>query len=263
MLSSSRARDHPRVCGEHSFISAIIALYSGSSPRMRGAPANSERAVDVSGIIPAYAGSTEWGEGGCTACAGSSPRMRGALTDGPSVSLNGGIIPAYAGSTRDPPGIPRNARDHPRVCGEHRACHWRCRLVRGIIPAYAGSTLSARAASLKLWDHPRVCGEHLRISSFRYPALGSSPRMRGARLRRGAENLTCGIIPAYAGSTAPWTEQAARAWDHPRVCGEHNLAMEANAEREGSSPRMRGAPAACCLYSGEVGIIPAYAGSTS
>ena len=72
-------RDHPRVCGEHLDVQQWLDGLSGSSPRMRGAPAPhisfqrrgrdhprvcGEHCVasvyvnDIEGIIPAYAGST-------------------------------------------------------------------------------------------------------------------------------------------------------------------------------------------------------------
>ena len=93
----------------------------------------------------------------------------------------------------------------------------------GIIPAYAGSTHEAVAVIKAFWDHPRVCGEHKSMRMLSLNITGSSPRMRGARLearRRGGEvgssprmrgahaerkpdRAPHGIIPAYAGSTAP------------------------------------------------------------
>ena len=91
----------------------------GSSPRMRGALAGWSGHMDVMGIIPAEAGSTEsrcsW-QGhdqdhprGCGEhcagtdpdgySAGSSPRMRGAQKVVASKPEFEGIIPADAGST--------------------------------------------------------------------------------------------------------------------------------------------------------------------
>ena len=131
-----------------------------------------------------------------------------------------------------------------------------------IIPAYAGSTPATCTACRASKDHPRVCGEHWSSPDEVRETGGSSPRMRGARSER-AQCLVCdGIIPAYAGSTrraiAPWP-----AWqDHPRVCGEHKLMSNGVAPVEGSSPRMRGAPAQNIHQAVFHGIIPAYAGST-
>ena len=153
-----RARDHPRVCGEHAPTGTQAETPTGSSPRMRGTLATVLLSVCLAGIIPAYAGNTFarpdelvlfWdhprvcGEHLFRACRaayvqGSSPRMRGTLVgswdDGHSI----GIIPAYAGNT---------FRMQFRCC--------RCR------------------------DHPRVCGEHLTVKPLQTKLRGSSPRMRG------------------------------------------------------------------------------------
>ena len=78
-----------------------------------------------------------------------------------------------------------------------------------------------------------------------------------------ASRLLSGIIPADAGSTRPAGPDP-RGWlDHPRGCGEHFYGSHRGSDRQGSSPRMRGAPfelggAAC-----RTGIIPADAGSTA
>ena len=55
---SSQGWDHPRVCGEHPNHSRKLFAQSGSSPRMRGARFYDRRGRKLSGIIPAYAGST-------------------------------------------------------------------------------------------------------------------------------------------------------------------------------------------------------------
>ena len=50
-------RDHPRVCGEQLTRSPVARWPPGSSPRVRGAAFVEPRDADVSGIIPACAGS--------------------------------------------------------------------------------------------------------------------------------------------------------------------------------------------------------------
>ena len=52
--------DHPRVCGEHHLLACLFVVGEGSSPRMRGAPCKSFAHMRTVGIIPAYAGSTEF-----------------------------------------------------------------------------------------------------------------------------------------------------------------------------------------------------------
>ncbi len=214
---------------------------------------------------------------------GSSPRMRGAQTSMKCGGTACRIIPAYAGSTlRWIPPCSR-WRDHPRVCGEHpsRRSHRHLRqgssprmrgaLVqhlredghRGIIPAYAGSTKSRICQRRFKRDHPRVCGEHPSRAEPRVSRRGSSPRMRGARLISVFALLICGIIPAYAGSTASPSTPGGSSGDHPRVCGEHRNWRKGLNPRWGSSPRMRGAHDATQTCRRCLGIIPAYAGSTS
>ena len=111
-------------------------------------------------------------------------------------------------------------------------------------------------------DHPRVCGEH----SWRWRSLsvsmGSSPRMRGARVLLAQDDLAYGIIPAYAGSTATLRTPHQTNRDHPRVCGEHLLFSLVVKYSVGSSPRMRGAQPERDSFPVPDGIIPAYAGST-
>ena len=90
--------DHPRGCGEHLVSSPDVSMWTGSSPRMRGAHSGVSHLVMLYRIIPADAGSTAdehvialvgWdhprgcGEHGhglkdYAVRPGSSPRMRGA-----------------------------------------------------------------------------------------------------------------------------------------------------------------------------------------
>ena len=137
------------------------------------------------------------------------------------------------------------------------------RKARGIIPAYAGSTPRTLSGWTRTRDHPRVCGEHESNSVNGSGEVGSSPRMRGAPLRTASNVCDMRIIPAYAGSTRPLLG-GARAWqDHPRVCGEHYSTALTKIKEVGSSPRMRGAPKKLVRRMMCLGIIPAYAGSTS
>ena len=50
-------------------------------------------------------------------------------------------------------------------------------------------------------NHPRVCGEHLVYCQYDPLVRGSSPRMRGAQMKKPGRFLIGRIIPAYAGST--------------------------------------------------------------
>ena len=53
------SRDHPRVCGEHLELSALVSDVLGSSPRMRGTRLIGVMVRFRQRIIPAYAGNTK------------------------------------------------------------------------------------------------------------------------------------------------------------------------------------------------------------
>ena len=237
-------RDHPRSCGEHGHACARRPRRTGSSPLVRGAPYYLLNGNGPEGIIPARAGSTglpssrPHAEGDHPrSCgehralprmrplpAGSSPLVRGALWYERPDSLKRRIIPARAGSTGPYTSRLTVTWDHPRSCGEH----W---------PVYiktdgdVGSSPLVRGA-----HHPQPRGRH--------ESRGSSPLVRGALMLTRCERGTLGIIPARAGSTRCRRALPLRAGDHPRSCGEHRLFLVGRAGNGGSSPLVRGAPAA-------------------
>ena len=230
---------------------------------MRGTPLQETHRPRPNGIIPAYAGNTDQSIILFPSC-GDHPRVcgehyqlrgcRNRSRDHPRVC--GEHLPIDTGEML-------NARDHPRVCGEHatgastqvnctgssprmrgtQRIHVDFPLEEGIIPAYAGNTVPYAFCPPSLGDHPRVCGEHHGRHGSRLCRMGSSPRMRGTPLYPNAIRFPRGIIPAYAGNTAPTPPARTTRRDHPRVCGEHVI------------PHLRRA--------GRTGIIPAYAGNTS
>ena len=153
-------RDHPRMCGEHSFNIHQFAGEQGSSPHVRGARSGGSSVSLLMGIIPACAGSTKgafgiqgrhWdhprmcGEHALNEMkipreVGSSPHVRGARGSCVVPERVGGIIPACAGEhQRFDDGEIYTAGSSPHVRGaqENQGHHWWC---RGIIPACAGST---------------------------------------------------------------------------------------------------------------------------
>ena len=208
--------------------------------------------------------------------------MRGAPFAGQLSQLASRIIPADAGSTRKSRNKAYRYRDHPRGCGEHgvrrqrgfgcmgssprmRGAHLVTQIVGstiGIIPADAGSTEIHIARYTGQTDHPRGCGEHPSDQTSFSMDKGSSPRMRGALAPANLDPDVWGIIPADAGSTFLVLQSLAQRTDHPRGCGEHRARRALVHWWRGSSPRMRGAPAANPSNSTTDGIIPADAGST-
>ena len=208
--------------------------------------------------------------------------MRGTPACSPRTRSRTGIIPACAGNTPRRHGRWRRDRDHPRVCGEHDEASAKTLLksgssprVRGtlfqptsgrpdpgIIPACAGNTVRRTPATAEPGDHPRVCGEHLLALINQALTMGSSPRVRGTPTTTAGATGRPGIIPACAGNTRCRLPRAARWWDHPRVCGEHQNFRMRSVGCAGSSPRVRGTPWCVRVRGDGVGIIPACAGNT-
>ena len=93
-------------------------------------------------------------------------------------------------------------------------------------------------------------------------SVGSSPHTRGAPYTITKSFPVAGIIPAYAGSTAPSHGIRAAAGDHPRIRGEHSRQCLRQLATKGSSPHTRGAPGVASDGKCRKRIIPAYAGST-
>ncbi len=217
----SCCRDHSRVRGEHTVTPFRVVRGCGPSPRARGARSLALARPRPIGTIPACAGSTEALVCGGHAAQGPSPRARGAQRALLDLVEAHGTIPAYAGSTPTGPMPGRPRRDHPRVRGEHhpwepidsappgpssraRGARQRPRHHRhhvGTIPACAGSTRPRSRCPPRCRDHPRVRGEHLTVTQCSTPAMGPSPRARGARDRDRQCARAAGTIPACAGST--------------------------------------------------------------
>ena len=109
--------DHPRVCGEKTFVLEIKSYRVGSPPRMRGKGKIDGLLIALLGITPAYAGkrggvapcyTKSWdhprvcGEkdqfvNDCVRLLGSPPRMRGKAARVFVFPVTMGITPAYAG----------------------------------------------------------------------------------------------------------------------------------------------------------------------
>ena len=215
--------------------------FQGSSPHTRGAQTRRWCRYRVTGIIPAYAGSTRQSRTDI-ALLQDHPRIRG--EHGTSMQVCG-LWPGSSPHTRGAPAVAGGQ-------GEHR----------GIIPAYAGSTPRPGRHALPAGDHPRIRGEHTFAAKHPATSAGSSPHTRGAPAMGWIRTNSNRIIPAYAGSTETSVESEAGRGDHPRIRGEHSRATIRPQTVQGSSPHTRGAPMMCCGIGITTRIIPAYAGST-
>ena len=135
-------------------------------------------------------------------------------------------------------------------------------MVPRFIPAHAGNShrLWCRIGSRPV--HPRACGE-LKISpalSLTHP--GSSPRMRGTRIRPSRALHPQRFIPAHAGNSHPQRPCASWRSVHPRACGELSARCALTPWVSGSSPRMRGTLTACRGWFLRFRFIPAHAGNS-
>ena len=131
-----------------------------------------------------------------------------------------------------------------------------------IIPAYAGCTDDGGHCVAGQWDHPRIRGVHSLTYPVEPPVKGSSPHTRGALVKARDGAAEAGIIPAYAGCTAPTGTPAQPTSDHPRIRGVHLHAGADSTPATGSSPHTRGALHRRDVTEIRGGIIPAYAGCT-
>ena len=188
--------------------------------------------------------------------------MRGTRNSLHEELLGPRFIPARAGNT--PPRVPRNPAGpvHPRACGEHTSIDaverdrsgssprvrgtqeaaYRSGMWFRFIPARAGNTRSGIAGPARRSVHPRACGEHPTGLIMYDMRAGSSPRVRGTRMKRARSGRPLRFIPARAGNTGLRGSQPRNRTVHPRACGEHGRAKQSPSTATGSSPRVRGTP---------------------
>ena len=251
--------DHPRACGANLLKIVSYEPHIGSSPRMRGKLTGHAIIHGGRRIIPAHAGQTFPARSNrCPppdhprACGanfsttvvlcvlfGSSPRMRGKRADQPTVLIRFRIIPAHAGQTRRSAELRVRTSDHPRACGANvhnipsgargdgssprmrgkRADQPTVLIRFRIIPAHAGQTDLPYGRAIESTDHPRACGANQQGRTGAPIGFGSSPRMRGKRIRNTTGWRPVRIIPAHAGQTFCMSNFFSCGPDHPRACG--------------------------------------------
>ena len=178
---------HPRVCGEHVASRADALSRNGSSPRVRGTPADDIAKSNFWRFIPACAGNTSSCNVASSALA-VHPRVCGEHTV---------MIRATITNTGSSPRV-RGTRFIPDISSHSSR----------FIPACAGNTHTYIDASLIRAVHPRVCGEHITTPYQRGINSGSSPRVRGTQCVFKLDFHRCRFIPACAGNTGsvlPWS----------------------------------------------------------
>ena len=213
---------------------------------------------------------------------GSPPRMRGKACFAKSAVRFSGITPAHAGKSHKAANQDDFVQDHPRACGEKRACprlqnikkgsppRMRGKVCRklgsltnqGITPAHAGKSQIDEIDHITSQDHPRACGEKSIMRSFICGSSGSPPRMRGKEGEIAKALPSVRITPAHAGKSDRLTHACRRPRDHPRACGEKASANPVTVGGFGSPPRMRGKVGLAQNPDCPARITPAHAGKS-
>ena len=132
---TSKARDHPRVCGEKLAAKAGSINGMGSPPRVRGKGQGFQVCKVARGTHAGKRPSKAAGQRGGR--------------DYPRACGEKGI--AFKG-WQENPGSPPRMRGKGRQSGQQP-------LAFGITPAHAGKSITHTATQPRQWDHPRACGE--------------------------------------------------------------------------------------------------------
>ena len=192
---------------------------SGSSPRVRGKPAENLVSPLMGRLIPACAGKT-------------MPCRR--------TTFGSGAHPRVCGENKGTgPASQRALGSSPRVRGKQLAKALEPHAGR-LIPACAGKTACKRHCRTRFKAHPRVCGENQPGGLSLSQRPGSSPRVRGKRRASATVAHDSRLIPACAGKTPQHKSKPIPTGAHPRVCGENEHAAFLSCWVVGSSPRVRG-----------------------
>ncbi len=152
---------------------------------------------------------------------GSPPCIRGKLPEWSGSLWRHGLTPAHTGKTLCWKLASWRGWAHPRAYGENLSYlenqpnnqgsspRIRGKQLRhattissgGLTPAHTGKTFGCLDLTSGSWAHPRAYRENLIFSFSAVIALGSPPRIRGKRCRRGCHGRLYGLIPAHTGKT--------------------------------------------------------------
>ena len=136
-------------------------------------------------------------------------------------------------------------------------------LQAGITPAYAGTTYCNNLICCIRQDHPRIRGNHQKQYSTSTGGGGSPPHTREPLHALYRYVFQLGITPAYAGTTLSYLRTQTRIRDHPRIRGNHISIAFWSRSVSGSPPHTREPLHALYRYVFQLGITPAYAGTTT
>ena len=248
------------MCGEKVLYSFGLKQVSGITPAYAGKRSPALFPLRSPEDHPRVCGEKKVMRGAKDKRMGSPPHVRGKAGYWVKDAQGRGITPACAGKRKRKTGLRRQAKDHPRMCGEKRHTFvsiesgvgspphvrgkgplhlLRCR-VKGITPACAGKSVWSRLNRVRLADHPRMCGEK-RNSRNRYNYRpGSPPHVRGKAAESSYTTTGCRITPACAGKRDRRSNSNPSNRDHPRMCGEKEGDQKMINLDRGSPPHVRG-----------------------
>ena len=273
-------RDHPHACGDKFDRNDLLAVVSGSSPRVWGQADLRHYRVHHRGIIPTRVGTSsvfdvlqlliEDHPHACgdkcslppnnRLCSGSSPRVWGQVIINAQRISPPRIIPTRVGTSRSPQCFIFVKRDHPHACGDKLTDrlatllpqgssprvwgHARClprRVGRTrIIPTRVGTRVETVLGGSFSWDHPHACGDKQGLKPYHGEPEGSSPRVWGQETRKRHIHLSIGIIPTRVGTSLSHHSRRCKARDHPHACGDKFAITKRITILAGSSPRVWG-----------------------
>ena len=160
--------DHPRVCGDYTSGKRRKSSRSGSPPRVRGLLGEHGFQALGEGITPRVRG-LQYAASNVMELLGITPACAG-TTDGPGEAVDGeqdhprvcGDYLCTIWPKPDLMGSPPRVRGLPNGFETHKRCV-------GITPACAGTTCRSVFSAVRLRDHPRVCGDY--TPSYRSRAI--------------------------------------------------------------------------------------------
>ena len=209
------------MCGEKVLYSFGLKQVSGITPAYAGKRSPALFPLRSPEDHPRVCGEKKVMRGAKDKRMGSPPHVRGKAGYWVKDAQGRGITPACAGKRKRKTGLRRQAKDHPRMCGEKRHTFvsiesgvgspphvrgkgplhlLRCR-VKGITPACAGKSVWSRLNRVRLADHPRMCGEKRKDRLDYYVPQGSPPHVRGKGEIESYADECDRITPACAGKS--------------------------------------------------------------
>ena len=240
--ASATSGDHLRVCGADRLGHHAETVTGGSPPRVRSRPPPAARRRHHRGITSACAEQT-LNRVVQESCPWDHLRVCGADA-------------GYAGRCTGDDGSPPRVRSRHIAPGEPGH-------VDGITSACAEQTTFTGAVFRTSEDHLRVCGADVFRLSGTLETPGSPPRVRSRQPSRAWMVAPDGITSACAEQTGFLHCDAARSWDHLRVCGADYPIHRPARRRRGSPPRVRSRHVGGRRTGRPVGITSACAEQTS